>query len=97
MDFKIAKACSGCDRVLKNMKKVTGGSTGDIEDGVENVMGKLEVPEYLTAVEKEGKSVSKQIVDSLNANSKPTAKNLAKKMAGDSIAFRSKGKKAKRK
>jgi len=94
MDFKIAKACSGCDRVLKNIKKVTGDSTSDIEDGVERTMGKLEVPEYLTAVEKEGKAVSKQIVDKLNAGSKAVSKRLSKKMEGE-IKFRGKGKKRK--
>ena len=95
MDFKIAKACSGCDRVLKNMKKVTGDSTGDIEDGVETTMGKMEVPEYLTSVEKESKSVSKKIVDKLNATGKSNAKRMSKRMAGDPMAFRAKGKKRK--
>jgi hypothetical protein len=94
MDFKIAKACSGCERVIKNMSKLTGDSTGDIEDGVERTMGKMEVPEYLGAIEKEGKAVSKQIVDKMNAGSKAVSKRLEKKMEGD-IAFRGKGKKRK--
>lgn len=98
MDFKIAKTYAGSEKVLKNMNKVTGGISGDIEEGMENAVGKMEAPGYLTAVEKEGKFVSKQIVDKMNAGTKSIAKRLEKKMEGGPIAFRKKkGKKSKRK
>lgn len=89
MDFKLAKGCTGCDNVLKNIKKITGKSSSDtIEDGLETTMGPTEVPDYLETAIKEGKVASKKLVDNVNANSKPTTKRLAKKIEGDAIAFR---------
>lgn len=103
MDFKVEKAkkCYGTEKVLKNMNKITGKSTGNVEEGLENTIGKMndrniEVEGYLTGIG-DGKAVAK-IVDNLNATGKSNAKKLAEKMEkGGPIAFRGKGKKSKRK
>jgi len=90
MNFKLNKTkFGGTDKVLKNMQKITGTSTGDgIEDGIETGMGELEVSDYLGKVQNESKGIAKDIVGKLNAAGKTTRKKLSKKMVGDAIAFR---------
>lgn len=80
MDFKIKNKMGGTDKVLKNMQKITGTSSVDnIEDGIENGIGELDVSSYIGKLQSDSKSVTKNIVGKLN-KSKDTVKNLNKKM-----------------
>lgn len=71
MEFKIGKTCDGCDRILKNMKKIsTTHSTDKLEDSIEKNAGaaKADVNKYLEKTTKDVEMASKDIVKKMNAN-----------------------------
>jgi hypothetical protein len=72
MDFKIGKTCNGCDRILKNIKKInTGSSVSDkVEDAIGGEVAKSDVADYLKQTSADSKGTSKQLVKKMNENAK---------------------------
>jgi len=72
MDFKVGKTCSGCDRIIKNLKKISNDQVVDkIEDSLEsNGTNKGDVAAFLKKTADDAEKTSKQLVKKMNENAK---------------------------
>lgn len=79
MEFKIGKTCDGCDRILKNMKKISTAQTVDrIEDNIgakAKGTGKKDVTKFLEKTTGDVEKASKDIVKKMNASATTSVKS----------------------
>lgn len=88
MEFKIGKTCDGCDRILKNMKKISTAQTVEkIEDNIGSykggykgagagatMTGKKDVAKFLEKTTNDVEKASKEIVKKMNASATTSVK-----------------------